>query len=124
MIHQLKLQKAFFEEKLAGRKPWELRFNDRGYKVGDYIGENEVVEEGGEWRETGRFVVEKITNIVYPEDTVGIEKGFVILSTVPCEVNSFRGECQISDFNFKDLVYGGDKVDTNTDGNKDRLEDI
>ena len=108
MIHQLKLQKAFFEEKLAGRKPWELRFNDRGYKVGDYIGENEVVEEDGEWRETGRFVVEKITNIVYPEDTVGIEKGFVILSTVPCELTTGLAEQKHSDFNFNGIVYGGE----------------
>lgn len=84
MIHQLKLQKSFFEEKIAGLKPWELRFNDRGFKVGDYLGENEVIEKDGEWVETGRFVVEKITNITYPEDCPGIQKGWVILTTEPC----------------------------------------
>lgn len=86
MIHQIKLQKAFFEEKIAGKKPWELRFDDRGYKVGDYLGENEVIEVDGEWRETGRFVLEKITNIVRHEDCVGLHVGWVILTCEFCSI--------------------------------------
>ena len=84
MIHQIKLQKQFFEDKIAGKKPWELRFDDRGYKVGDYLGENEVIEVDGEWRETGRFVLEKITSIVRHEDCAGLHTGWVILTTSPC----------------------------------------
>ena len=84
MIHQLKLQKSFFEDKINGKKPWELRLNDRGFKVGDYIGENEVIDKDGEWVETGRFVIEKIVNIVTADECHGIQKGWVILTTVPC----------------------------------------
>lgn len=57
MIHQLKLQASFFEEKIKGLKPWELRVNDRGFKVGDYIGEN-----------------------------AGLHVGWVILTTEPCKI--------------------------------------
>lgn len=84
MIHQLKLQKSFFEDKIHGKKPWELRLNDRGFKVGDYIGENEVIDKDGAWVETGRFVIEKIVNIVTANECVGIQKGWVVLTTAPC----------------------------------------
>jgi hypothetical protein len=89
MIHQIKLQKAFFEEKIAGKKPWELRFDDLGYKVGDYLGANEVIEVDGEWRETGRFVLEKITNIVRHEDCAGLHTGWVILTCEQCAIISY-----------------------------------
>lgn len=86
MIHQLKLQKKWFEDKIEGRKPWELRLNDRNFAVGDYLGENEIDEDG---KQTGRFVVEKITNIVYPEDVPGgLEKGYVIMTVEPCIIQT------------------------------------
>lgn len=84
MFHQLKINKKWYEEKIDGRKPWELRLNDRKFKIGDYIGENEIDEDG---KETGRFVLEKITNIIYPEEVSGgLEKGYVILSTVQLDL--------------------------------------
>ena len=89
MIHQIKLQKEFFEEKIKGNKPWELRFDDRGYKVGDYLGENEVIEVDGEWRETGRFILEKITNIVHHDERAGLHTGWVVLT---CEICSIIGK--------------------------------
>lgn len=86
MIHQLKLQEKHFEDKVMGRKPWELRVNDRGFAIGDYIGENEIDEKG---KETGRFVVEKIIGVTYPEDVPGgIKDGYVILTTEPCLIES------------------------------------
>ncbi len=110
MIHQVKLRKCFFEEKIAGRKAWELRLNDRNYQIGDYLGLNEIDEDG---KETGRLVVEKIVNIVYPgqvpEGALG--KEYVILSTIPCEVNASFGELPSSDFNFNGLVYCGEAED-------------
>ena len=88
MIHQVKIRKCFFEEKIAGRKAWELRLDDRDYQIGDYLGINEIGDDG---KETGRFVVEKIVDIVYPgqvpEGALG--QGYVILSTVPCELDYY-----------------------------------
>ena len=36
-IHTLKLQREYAQSKLKGIKPFEIRFNDRNYKVGDLI---------------------------------------------------------------------------------------
>lgn len=105
MIHQLKLQASFFEEKIKGLKPWELRLNDRGFKVGDYIGENEVIDKDGEWVETGRFVIEKIVNIVTADECPGIQKGWVVLTTVPCFITDAE---DVDLFAFAPDVYGGD----------------
>ena len=106
MIHQLKLQKSFFEDKINGKKPWELRLNDRGFKVGDYIGENEVIDDDGEWVETGRFVIEKIVNIVTADECPGIQKGWVILTTNPCKVIA-RGRI-FAEVDTVYPVYGGE----------------
>ena len=105
MIHQVKIRECFFKEKIAGRKAWELRLNDRNYQIGDYLGLNEIGDDG---KETGRFVVEKIVDVVYPGQVpVGaLGVGYVILSTIPCEVNSSFGELPESDFNFNGLVCG------------------
>lgn len=37
MTHHLKILPEYFEEILAGKKPFEIRFNDRGFKVGDRV---------------------------------------------------------------------------------------
>lgn len=105
MIHQVKIKKCFFKEKIAGRKAWELRLNDRNYQIGDYLGLNEIDDDG---KETGRFVVEKIVDIVYPGQVPdgALGQGYVILSTIPCEVNASFGELPSSDFNFNGLVCG------------------
>lgn len=108
MIHQVKLRECFFKEKIAGRKAWELRLNDRNYQIGDYLGLNEIDDNG---KETGRFVVEKIVDIVYPgqvpEDALG--KGYVILSTVICSLYSLDQELEVHGIDI--IVYGGEAED-------------
>lgn len=37
MIHQLKVWPAFVEPLKSGLKTWEIRHNDRNYKVGDFL---------------------------------------------------------------------------------------
>lgn len=37
MTHHLKILPKYFEEILAGKKPFEIRFNDRNFKVGDRV---------------------------------------------------------------------------------------
>lgn len=113
MIHQIKLQKSFFEEKVKGIKPWELRFNDRGYKIGDYLGENEIIEKDGECIETGRFVIERITNIVDHNDCTGLQVGWVILTCEPCVVSAQSESCMWLERQ-KEVhkVYGEDRLIT------------
>lgn len=35
--HNLKTDPEVFSANLAGLKPWEIRYDDRGYQVGDMI---------------------------------------------------------------------------------------
>lgn len=104
MIHQIKLQRQFFEKKIEGRKAWELRLDDRDYRIGDYLGENEV-DEAGDY--TGRFVIEKIVDILYPGEAPdgALGKGYVILSTVPCDIVS--AEELMRDIGAMAKAYGG-----------------
>ncbi|KKM98516.1 hypothetical protein LCGC14_1157060 [marine sediment metagenome] len=37
MVHKLKTWPVFFEHMIAGRKPFDVRINDRDFRVGDII---------------------------------------------------------------------------------------
>lgn len=84
MIHELKILPEYFEAIISGRKQFEIRKNDRDYKVGDYI----ILREWGEhynftkwpdfiaWREyTGNSYKAEITYITdYAQ-----QDGYVVL---------------------------------------------
>lgn len=36
-LHNLKIKAEYANEKLKGNKPFEIRLNDRGFKIGDVI---------------------------------------------------------------------------------------
>ncbi len=54
MLHSLKTERKFFEATWAGKKTFEIRVNDRGFKVGDDVILTEIDGEGME--ETGRMI--------------------------------------------------------------------
>ena len=37
MVHELKIEMEHLKKILSGEKTFEVRFNDRNYKVGDYL---------------------------------------------------------------------------------------
>ena len=37
MTHELKIYRKFADAVVSGKKTWEIRFNDRGYKAGDLV---------------------------------------------------------------------------------------
>lgn len=71
MRHELKLSTKFFEEALKGRKPFEIRYDDRGYKVGDDIILKEYDDDY-----TGREISGRITYIL-TDIFVGLKPGYV-----------------------------------------------
>lgn len=73
--HNIKLNIAFCDDVLSGRKPFEIRENDRGYQTGDHIKFIPVNEHC--------FVVEheiqnKIYEITYVLNGHGLKEGYVV----------------------------------------------
>lgn len=75
MIHELKTLPEYFEAVRKGDKTFELRKNDRDFKVGDYLALNEW--DGKKY--TGRALLAKITYMLDPNDIMVCVGGFVIL---------------------------------------------
>lgn len=72
-VHDVKLGTTFFDDVKTGRKTFELRKNDRGYKEGDTI----VLHEYKDGTTTGRTIEKKIVYML--EDSTGLEDGYCIL---------------------------------------------
>lgn len=72
-IHDVKLAAMYYDDVISGRKPFELRKNDRDYRVGEILREHECID--GE--ETGRIIVADIIYLL--EDYTGLQEGYCIL---------------------------------------------
>lgn len=87
MIHALKCEPEYFKDVLSGKKTFEVRINDRQYKVGDLLALNEYDMEDEAY--TGASC---LTYIDYILDNCDYCKdGYVILSIKPCAVYKSRG---------------------------------
>ena len=75
MIHELKTLPVYFGEVWNGNKTFEIRKDDRGYKVGDSLKLLEYNSLGY----TGRICNRKITYILKDCEKYGLKEGFVIL---------------------------------------------
>lgn len=73
-VHTIKLAKMYYEDVKSGKKSFELRKNDRGYKQGDLLKMLEYAE--GAW--TGRQIMAEVTYLL--EDYAGIEEGYCIMA--------------------------------------------
>ncbi len=74
MTHELKIRPNFFNEVLSGEKTFEIRKNDRKFKVGDLIELKECDKETGY---TGRSAIFDITYVM--TDREYVKKGFAVL---------------------------------------------
>lgn len=73
--HELKTWPPYFNDILKGIKNFDLRFNDRDYKVGDILILKEYRQNDGEY--TGRVI---IRSIIYIFNTgFGLKDGYCIL---------------------------------------------
>jgi len=87
-VHDIRLGASFFDDVLECRKNFELRKNDRGYKVGDIL----HMMEFKDGRNTGRSVKRKIIYML--EDFTGLEDGFCILGIEPLKEEGTNGAGQ------------------------------
>lgn len=72
MIHELKLQQPFFNDVFYNKKEFEVRKNDRNFKVGDRL---KLIEYPSN---KPRFVLKDVKYIL-EGGQYGIEKGYVVL---------------------------------------------
>lgn len=72
-VHDIKCAAMYFEDAKNGIKPFELRKNDRDYKVGDTLHQMEYTE--GAY--TGRDIYQEVIFIL--EDYTGLTEGYCIL---------------------------------------------
>lgn len=83
-VHKLKTAPEHFRNIVPGIKSFEIRFNDRGYKVGHYLLLQEYDIKTDTY--TGNEWLVKVTSILTHERHKGIAPGHVIMSVI----NSFE----------------------------------
>lgn len=103
MIHQLKTEHGFFEDVISGRKTFEVRLNDRDFRVGDFAALNELTQltlpPEGKCIETGRCCLVEIVYIL--NDCRFLQDRYVVLGIRPCHIST-TGDI--------DLVRGGHNI--------------
>ena len=94
MIHALKTEPQFFEAVINKQKNFEVRKNDRDFRVGDYLALNELDDKREGY--TGRSVLLRVKYIL--DDERFCKEGFVVLGFHPIAV---------SDVEEMTILYGG-----------------
>ena len=100
MIHALKILPGYFEDVISGKKTFEIRKNDRDYKVGDLLALNEYTETEEYIGYTGRSCLVKVDYIL--DNGAFLPEGFIAMSIKPCSVGINDG----FDPRFNRDVYG------------------
>lgn len=81
MIHELKTWPVYFNEIVRGDKAFEVRKDDRGFRVGDDLLLKEYIPEGDEdiaEGYTGRILHRRVSTI-FRDSTMGINQGYVVM---------------------------------------------
>lgn len=79
--HDLKIWPEFFDEVIAGRKPFEVRRNDRGYRVGDVLHLREWSPSSQSY--SGESTRQVVTYLM--SDRFGVDPAMVIMGIRPVE---------------------------------------
>ena len=75
MVHELKILPEYYEAIINGQKTFEIRFNDRDFRVGDTL----LLEEWDGKKYTGRIVERKVSYLL--DDSSGyVLDGYVVMS--------------------------------------------
>lgn len=82
MVHELKIEPEYFKDVLSGDKTFEIRENDRNYRVGDYLALNEW--NAKEKKHTGRSLLARVTYMLTDERFVA--EGYAVLGIRLCDV--------------------------------------
>ncbi len=73
--HELKILPQWFEDVVKGKKNFEIRKNDRDFKVGDKL----LLKEYTYGRFTGREVTKRVMYVYHGDGTYGLSPDYCIL---------------------------------------------
>ena len=80
-VHELKCNQDFFEDVKSGKKPYEVRFDDREYQEGDFLHLREVFNKGyceGSYTLDECMVL--VTHVLpHEEFPAGVPEGWVVM---------------------------------------------
>lgn len=80
-IHEIKIAAMYYEDVVSGKKSFELRKNDRGYKQGDKL----IMLEFKDGKHTGRIINADVRYML--EDYTGLADGYCILGIQVTDYN-------------------------------------
>lgn len=78
VLHRLKIHPTYFFDVKEGIKTFEVRYNDRNFKVGDFLLLREYVSCYHDAYYTGSFLYAKVTYIL-TETSGYLKPGYVVL---------------------------------------------
>lgn len=84
-IHELKIWPIYFGEVLSGKKKFEIRRNDRNFKVGDFLILKEFSPDSNSY--SRREIQCKVTYLL--DDPNFIKEGFVVMAIELTSANCF-----------------------------------
>lgn len=95
-IHEVKIWQDFFDDAASGAKPFEVRLNDRDYKVGDLLLQREWLPGANETGSTGllqgcygnRSILQEITYVYQDTCFEAIKEDYVVLAVKLIRVNA------------------------------------
>lgn len=104
-IHRLKTWIEYFQESVNGNKTFEIRKNDRNYKVGDVLILEEYDQYAGEYTSNEHWV--QVTYLL--TDEMFVKEGYCILSTKPMNRDVSLNEIETSGWYLKvgDVLSNG-----------------
>ena len=106
MVHQLKTETKCFKAVKAGNKLFEVRKNDRDFRVGDYIALNELSADGKKY--TGDSILLRVLYIL--DDARLLRDGYVVLGCSGCSV--MRDAAELKE---PDVLFGSERAIAETE---------
>ena len=103
-VHEIKIQQEFVVPILDGRKTFEIRLNDRGYKLDDYVRFKPVDEEGNPLINypAAETIKRKLYKITYSISNFGMKDGYIVFGIR--EIETPKTVNRIHEYSTVDLV--------------------
>lgn len=104
MTHEIKILPKYFDAVMSGAKNFEIRKNDRDYKVGDTL----ILKEWDCGKFTGRELERVVGYIYYGDGTYGLSEGHCVMALKQGEKMSRY--IDTDDFNKRIKPYDTDDI--------------